>query len=137
MKKLLTILVMFFFITGFGEKHSDVQTKVNKTGDKLTIDFAVVPHKGMMATLEGPWSLTIKETNLVDLPWKDGKYVHKDFKKELANFKKEKAPGFILATSVKQNPSQGELSYDIRAFVCTDDKKRCYPQRHRGKVKIP
>jgi hypothetical protein len=114
----------FFLLTGFGGKHSTVETKAQVVGSNLELQVLVKPNPGMMVTKEGPWSLTLTSAPGLKLELKDGKYETKEFVESL--------PGFTVKAPVEAE--QGKLEYTVRAFVCTTDKKHCYPQMHKGSV---
>ncbi len=116
--------ISFAFLCGFGEKHSSVETKTSVKGDQLTVDVLVKPDPGMHLTKDGPWSLTLTDTKGLKLEAKDGKYVTKSFDESL--------PGFQVQAPIEAGVSSGHVNYDIKAFVCTEDKKQCFPQQHKG-----
>ena len=58
---------------------------------------------------------------------KEGKFESKSYDENL--------PGFIIKTTAKDSVKSGAFKYKMKAFVCTEDKKRCYPQSHSGEVK--
>lgn len=126
MKFLMTGLVLFAAASAsaFGVKHSSVEPKTKVVGDTLEIDLMVKPDKGMKITHEGPWSVTITSAPGLKLEMKDGKYVNKTFV--------ESIPGFKVVAPIDGKVSSGKVEYDLRAFVCTEDKKQCFPQQHKG-----
>lgn len=123
-KLILVSLLSFTFLTGFGVKHSSVEPKTKVVGENLEIEFQVKPNEGMKLTFEGPWSVTITEAPGLTLERKDGKFVNKVFD--------EKVPGFKVIAPIEGNVSSGKVDYELRAFVCTVDKKQCFPQQHKG-----
>lgn len=124
--KRITILVLSFVFFGFGSEHSKVETNVVKqTGDKLEISFHISANKDMQLTHQAPWSLTLTETNNLDLKLKEGKFVTKEYQSSPA--------GFVVKTKAI-GAQKGVFKYKMKAFVCTLDKKRCYPQTHQGEV---
>lgn len=123
-KVFLVSLTSFFFLSGFGIKHSSVESKAKVVGDNLEIELVVKPNEGMMLTPEGPWSVTFTQAPGLKLDSKDGKYVNKTFD--------EKIPGFKVVAPIDGKAASGKIDYDLRAFVCTTDKKQCFPQQHKG-----
>lgn len=120
----LVSALSFGFLTGFGVKHSSVEPKTKVVGDTLEIELLVKPDAGMKLTPEGPWSVTFTQAPGLKLEMKDGKYVNKAFD--------EKLPGFKLTAPIESKVSSGKVEYDLKAFVCTEDKKQCFPQQHKG-----
>ncbi len=114
----------FSFLTGFGDKYSTVETKATPEGSSLVVQFLVKPNSGMKLTKEGPWSVTLTNLDGLSLPLTDGKFVTKDFD--------EKLPGFTLKSTLDPKIKEAKADYHIKAFVCTEDKKHCYPQQHKG-----
>lgn len=111
---------------GFGEKHSSVETKTKVVGSNLEIELLVKPDAGLHVTKDGPWSVTFTEAPGLTLEMKDGKYVNRSFD--------EKIPGFKVVAPVDPKAKSGSISYEVRAFVCTDNKTQCYPQQLTGKI---
>ncbi|RZA23734.1 MAG: hypothetical protein EOP10_11930 [Proteobacteria bacterium] len=116
--------ISFALLTGFGPKHSSVEPKTKVVGDQLEIELLVKPNPGMKLTPEGPWSVTFTQAPGLKLDMKDGKFVDKTFD--------EKIPGFKILAPIDGKATAGKIDYDLRAFVCTEDKKQCFPQQHKG-----
>jgi hypothetical protein len=115
-------------LTGFGAKHSTVKTKVQVEDNQLTVDFMVEPNEDMQITIDqAPWSLSIKEATNLTTPAAELNQDQKSFRKDLS--------GFQLTAPIKEGAKSGELKYQLKAFICTKDKTRCYPQFHNGQVK--
>jgi|NOAtaT_6_FD_contig_31_8777249_length_840_multi_3_in_0_out_0_2 hypothetical protein len=114
----------FFFLAGFGAKHSSVETKTQIVGSELELQVFVKPNPGMMVTKEGPWSLTLTSAPGLKLDLKEGKFETKEFI--------ESMPGFTIKAPVEAD--KGKIEYSVKAFVCTNDKKHCYPQMHKGSI---
>lgn len=123
-KLFLVSAISFAFLTGFGAKHSTVEPTAKVVGDQLEVEFMVKPNAGMMITHEGPWSVTIVQAPGLKLEMKDGKYVNKAYD--------DKVPGFKVVAPLDGKVSSGKVDYELRAFVCTVDKKQCFPQQHKG-----
>lgn len=116
----------FFFLTGFGEKHSTVETASTSQAQSIELKFKVVPDTGMQISKEAPWTLQLSNTQGLKLELKEGKFESKSFDETL--------PGFLIKTGTDGAVKAGKLDYTIRAFVCTLDKKHCYPQLHKGSL---
>ncbi len=114
----------FAFLCGFGELHTSVATAGKLEGKNLAIQFLVKPDAGMHLTKEGPWSLTLSNIQGLNLATKAGTYVSKDFD--------EKLPGFAITPELDPKVSEAKADYVIKAFVCSEDKKHCFPQQHKG-----
>jgi hypothetical protein len=121
---LLFAATSFFFLSAFGGKHSTVETQTKLDGAKLSIDFLVKPNKGMKITKEGPWSITLTQVQGLQLDLTEGKYTTKVFD--------EKLPGFSMSSALDPKVPEVKAEDSIKAFVCTEDKKHCYPQQHKG-----
>ncbi len=123
--KLLThSAISFALLCGFGVKHSSVEPKAKVSGDKVEIEVQVKPDAGMKLTPEGPWSLTFTQAPGLKLELIEGKYVSKTFD--------EKIPGFKVSAPIDGKAVSGKVDYELKAFVCTEDKKQCFPQQHKG-----
>lgn len=117
-------------LTGFGEpKNSKLEVQLSPTAAARAVEatFKVIPLKGKHVTDEGPWSLTLTKLDGLDLPAKDGQAILKDYDLKL--------PGFKLSAKAKPGAKSGELTYKLKAFVCEDDKSRCYAETHQGTLK--
>lgn len=121
-------LILFLTIPmlmAFGSKHSTLESTVSKDKSNLQFQFKIKANSGMQLTHQAPWSVTIENAKNLGLEVNDkGQYVSKSYD--------DKLPGF----TVKSQPSaqKGSFNYKVKAFVCTEDKKRCYPQTHKGTV---
>ncbi len=120
------LLASFTFLTGFGEKHSKVVTQVKQLEKSIEFKFTVEPDPGHSISKDGPWTLQLSKTDGLNLELKNGNYENKNFD--------EKLPGFTLQAPWNPKAKSGKVDYTIRAFVCTNDKKHCYPQLHKGSV---
>jgi hypothetical protein len=114
------------FLSGFGAKQSSVEPKTKVVDDRLEIELSVKPNPGMKLTPEGPWSVTFIEAPGLKLEMKDGKFVSKAFD--------ESIPGFKIVAPIEGQATSGRIDYELRAFVCTEDKKQCFPQQHKGTI---
>lgn len=118
----------FIFLSGlFGSKHSSLETKIKTAEQNLTVDFIVKPNKGHKITHEGPWSLTVTDAKNLQLELSEkGQWQTEDFK--------DKLPGFQMSAPIQKDSKSGSFDYVLRAFVCTENEDRCYPQVHRGTI---
>ena len=59
-------------------------------------------------------------------------------KKEVFKSKKmiTKLPGFKETVELQAGAKESSFVYKIKAFVCTKDKKRCFPQSLKGSYKV-
>lgn len=108
-------------------KNSTLKTTVEHGPDKqIVLQFQVIPNKGILVTDEGPWSLTLRDTT--------GLALRLDEKSKAFTLRTydQKIPGFRVPTTT--TGSSGTLSYRLRAFVCREDKTRCFPEIHKGKL---
>ncbi len=116
----------FFLLSGFGEKHSSVEAQSVFKDKTVELQFKVKPNEGMQISKEAPWTLQLVNTKGLKLETKDGKFETKTFQEGL--------PGFEVKAPLEGEISAGKVDYTIRAFVCTNDKKHCYPQLHKGSL---
>lgn len=116
----------FFFLTGFGQKHSSVETQSAVKEKGVELEFKIKPNKGMQISKDGPWSLQLVNTKGLKLETKDGKFETKTFDEAL--------PGFKVKAELDGAAPTGKVEYTMKAFVCSDDKKHCYPQLHKGSL---
>lgn len=132
MKKIMMLAVgLLTLVTGlslyaFGSQHSSMDAKavVGQKGE-LTMTFKIAAGEGMMLTHQAPWSVTLTEVEGAQLEGaKEGKFETLDYDKEL--------PGFTVKTT--STADKGSANYKMKAFVCTKDKSRCFPQTHKGKI---
>lgn len=129
MNRLIKYTLGIFLITvlwGFGSSHSQVHTTISNQDQNLSIIFSVKANEDMEITQQAPWSLTIINPKDIDRSEEgDIKITGYD----------EKVSGFTFQPKIKPNINEGSFDYVLKAFVCTKDKKRCYPQTHRGTIK--
>jgi hypothetical protein len=93
-------------------------------GQTWTLAFKVAPASGLHINLEGPWRLDI--TSSPGLKVAKASLLKLDMD--------EKLPGFIAKGEAAVGAKGGQLEYKLIAFVCTDDKSRCYRDVHTGKA---
>lgn len=127
-RTLLCILLPFFMAFALGDpKHSTVDISHKKTGKgQLVVTFKVIPKPGMVANMEKttPWQLVLKEVSGLKTANGDVTWDANKLDKSLPGYRITLEP---LAPNVK-------AKYELKAFVCTADKKRCYPEIHRGEI---
>lgn len=126
MKLIVFALLLFPFLSGFGSNHSSLKSTADVSGDEVTLQFKISANSDMVLTHQAPWQITLTNFKDLDLPLKADKYVSKDYD--------EKLPGFTVKTKIKGGSANGSIDYKMKAFVCTKDKSRCYPQSHKGTV---
>ncbi len=119
-------VVSFAALTAFGEKHSQVETKTSVVGSNLEIEVKVQPDADMVISKDAPWQIAFTQAPGLKLELKDGKYVSKTFD--------EKLPGFRITAPLDGQAKAGRIDYEVKAFVCTSDKKQCFPQQHKGSI---
>ena len=116
----------FFFLTAFGEKHSSVEAQSSFKEAILELQFRVKPDAGMQISKDAPWNLQLLNTRGLKLETIEGKFESKIFDESL--------PGFQVKAPLDGTINSGKVDYIMRAFVCTEDKKHCYPQVHKGSL---
>lgn len=127
MKRTLSLaLVSFFFLTGFGKPRSAVETEAVKEGNTLAMRFLIKPIPGIAVNPDGPWLLTLSNPEGLKLELKDGKFESKTLDQKL--------PGFSVKAEALPQAKQAKVDYVMRAFVCTEDKKQCYQDTHKGSL---
>jgi len=122
----LLLSVSFFFLTGFGQKHSSVEAQSTAKDKAIELEFKIKPDQGMQISKDGPWTLQLVNTQGLKLQTKDGKFESKTFDEGL--------PGFKVKAELDGAATGGKVDYTMKAFVCTNDKKHCYPQLHKGSL---
>ncbi|NRA63720.1 MAG: hypothetical protein HRU19_04510 [Pseudobacteriovorax sp.] len=128
MNKLLVVGLAFMasVALSFGSNHSTLDSKsdVKPNGD-VSLTFKIAANKGMQLTHQAPWSISFETMDGLEIEGaKDGKYTSKAYDDAL--------PGFTVKAKAKAQ--SGKVSYKMRAFVCTEDKSRCFPQTHKGEL---
>lgn len=109
---------------GFGEPtHSKIEISSAPAGDQMEFTFKVVASDGHTVTFDAPWKLDLKK--------------HEGLTFETAALNKttmdEKLPGWKVKTTAQPAAGQGDLEYQLIAFICTTDKTQCYREVHKGK----
>lgn len=125
-RQLSLACISFFLLSGFGKPRSSVATEAKKEGQTLAMKFLIKPIPGMAVNPEGPWLLTLSNPEGLKLELKDGKFENKVLE--------EKLPGFSVNAETLPNAKQAKVDYVMRAFVCTEDKKQCYQDSHKGSL---
>ncbi len=126
MKKFVLAMAIFASQFAFMEpEHSTLEAKATPKPDGVELAFKVAPKSGMKLTQDGPWEITL--TDAVGLG-----FVGDQLKVDAKAYDHE-LPGFKIKAS-KLTKSDGTVSYKLRAFVCTEDKTRCFPELHHGKL---
>lgn len=121
-------LSLFVLNMGFMEPENSVlETKVVPQGAGIELIFKVTPKKGIKLTQEGPWSLTLTDTDGLGLSLTKGQFSLNADKYDSG------VPGFKVPVATASKTS-GSVSYKLRAFVCTEDKTRCFPELHKGSL---
>lgn len=125
MKILFALFLTLPFLWGFGSQHSSLETAVKSEDKELTFSFKITANEGMQLTHQAPWSVSISDSKGLDLPLSEGKYTTKEYQKDL--------PGFVVKTKATEAKA-GQIKFILKAFVCTQDKKQCFPQSHKGSL---
>lgn len=128
MSILKILLVLLFAISQMAflePKHSTLDISQHIEGSKFQIIFKVIAHQGIKITNAAPWSLSIMNDEGLGLPMKKGHY------KQSHDLFREDIPGFRIETKMPSKKN-GKIHYKLRAFVCTYDKSRCFPEVHKG-----
>lgn len=108
-------------------EHSKVESSIVAESDKkLKIGFKVITEKGIKANQEGPWELTLTETDGLKLDGDNGKGSFKNVDFSL--------PGFQITATPTSEKKSGKLKFKLRSFICTDDKTRCFMEVHNGEM---
>jgi hypothetical protein len=128
MKRLLVATFALFTATtvfAFGEPtHSKIEVAATPAGDQMEFTFKVIANEGHAVTFDAPWKLDLKK--------------HDGLAFDKAALNKadmdEKIPGWKVKTSAKPANAQGEMEYQLVAFICTTNKTQCYREVHKGKA---
>ena len=127
-KGILFLFTVLFTLAFLPPRHSKVEVTADpkkREDGKVILNFKVIPNEKMMITSEGPWQLTLTNVQGGDLKMVNGEFVSRSFD--------EKIPGFSVAlTAIK---TQISFDYILKSFICTTDKKRCYPEIHKGQIR--
>ena len=126
--KSLLIIILAYFSMAFGEKHSTVEVQSKVQEQKAALDFKIKADDSYMITIEAPWSITLSKPSGLSFKNKKEVFKSKNMNKELPGFKEE----LQLDPSAKKH----SFDYKIKAFVCTKDKKRCFPQTLKGSYEV-
>ena len=127
MKRILVLAAIFApLLMGFGSQHSKLETTSKVNGDEIALQFKISANNGMILTHQAPWQITLSNFSDLSLKQDSGKFVTKDYD--------DKLPGFTVKTKIANGAKSGKLDYKMKAFVCTTDKTRCYPQTHKGSL---
>ena len=116
------------FLMAFGEKHSDVTITTKKQDQKLEVEFKIEAHDNYLITLEAPWSIELSNPKGLSFSNKEKVFKSKNMVSEL--------PGFKEKVLLIEGAKESSFDYKIKAFVCTRDKKRCFPQSLKGTYTI-
>lgn len=116
----------FTTLTGFlPAKHSKLEVIQETKGADITLTFKVTPDADMTATIDNaPWSLALEKVQGLTFTKQPEKWTVKDPEMDV------KLPGFKIVG--KATGATAGFDYNLRAFVCTKDKTRCYPEQHKG-----
>ncbi|MGE0172005.1 MAG: hypothetical protein AB7T49_04440 [Oligoflexales bacterium] len=127
MKLLPLVILAALQLALFEPVHSKLTATSKVSDDKKTLilEFKIEPNKGIQITKDGPWKLTLTQPAALGLKDTNGTFESKDFD--------NKIPGFQVSATPAIG-SKGSTEYTVNSFVCTDDKKRCFPEIHKGKL---
>ena len=127
MKKII-LATLTVFLMAFGEKHSDVEITAKKLDKKTEVEFKVKAHNNYLITLEAPWSIELSNPRGLSFSNKQEVFKSKEMITTL--------PGFKEKVELQSGSKEASFDYKIKAFVCTKDKKRCFPQSLKGSFKV-
>ncbi len=124
----IILATLTVFLMAFGEKHSEVEITSKRLDKKIEVEFKVKAHNDYLITLEAPWSIELSKPEGISF----------SNKKDVFKSKKmiEKIPGFKETVELQDGAKESSFDYKIKAFVCTKDKKRCFPQSLKGSYNI-
>ena len=109
----------------FGSNHSSLEPQVTSQDNSLEAIFVIKANPGLELTFDAPWTLEVSNVKHLDIADKNDLIV-KDFDKSIS--------GMRFKAIVTQNAESVSFDYKVKAFVCTKDKTRCYPQTHKGSI---
>lgn len=124
--KFLLMFFLYFSLQAFSKPtHSKLEIKTTTGKDQsIKFIFKVIPNNGLKVTHDAPWKLTIEE-GAKDLGMAAGVvYKGKEYDGNI--------PGFQFIANPKST-KMGTISYQLKSFICTEDKTLCYPEVHSGK----
>lgn len=125
MIKKVALLLTLPMLFAFGSKHSTLDASHSKKDGEVVFQFKIKANDGMQLTHQAPWSVSFDQAKDLGLKVDEkGKFTSKSYD--------EKLPGFTV--KAKPTAKSGTFNYKVKAFVCTLDKKRCYPQTHKGTI---
>lgn len=107
----------------------DIKQAYEKDSREITFTFAVAPKKGYEILEDGPpWNIMISKAEHLSFDGKtDQAYSSNSFD--------AKIPGFQVKAKVQEGQQSGTFSYQMRTFVCQDDKSKCFPRTLKGESK--
>lgn len=123
---LIVVLIGISQLAIFEPKHSKLDIQSSQNGKEISIVFKVVPEKDILVTDQAPWELKVIESPGLEVISPKGG-VSKSYDKAI--------PGFTLKALTKE--ASGTLKFRLKAFVCTADKTRCFPEIHKGTYHWP
>jgi hypothetical protein len=112
-------------LIAFGTEHSALKPQVTNNGHAVEAVFVITANPGLELTFDAPWTLEVSNTKNLDVTDKNDLVV-KDFDKSVS--------GMRFKAKASQKAESISFDYKIKAFVCTKDKTRCYPQTHKGSI---
>jgi len=115
-------------------KKEEIVTVVTKQtyapdAKEFTFNFIVKPLDGHIIVPEGHWKITINEANHLSFATQADQAIA-----YTSNLFDEKIPGFQVKAKVGDGHKAGSFSYEVRAFVCKEDKSQCFPRTVKGET---
>lgn len=130
-QELYGLLVCFLLaprVFAFGTEHSALETQITISDNKIEAIFVVTANPGLELTFDAPWTLEVSNTKNLDVIDKKDLIV-KEFDRSIS--------GMRFKANASQKAESISFDYKVKAFVCTEDKTRCYPQTHKGSIVHP
>lgn len=109
----------------FGSDHSSLKPQITSSANTIEAVFVITANPGLELTFEAPWALEVSNVENLDIA-NEKALVVKEFDTSIS--------GMRFKANVSPKAKSVSFDYKMKAFVCTTDKKRCYPQTHKGSI---
>lgn len=96
--------------------------------NEVTFIFKIFPKKDIVINEKAPWKLSLTDYKGLVFKGDDKKYITKKLDLTIPGFK-------VNSSLAKEGIKSGSVRYQLRSYVCTKDKKKCFPGLHEGEVK--
>lgn len=103
--------------------HSSLAITQKRQGKTVELRFLPKANSGYLLNLDAPWQL--------EMPACDGFLSHK---KTLGKSSFAPQTGEVVVVASSNGTVKTPCAYTLRAFMCTNDKKQCFRDEHKGTI---